>query len=248
MTFKSFVISSLLVFIISFQVQAHPQDEAIIQDIEQGVMSFDEAQVQQELAAAEERKKQRKLNALSRGEKIQKYIISGIEHIVPKGLDHILFVAGLFFSTVLISKLIWQVSAFTLAHTITLAMAASGMVVVNPDIVEPLIALSIAYIAVENIRQKEANKFRPLVVFIFGLLHGLGFASVLQEYGLPKNDMLTALISFNVGVELGQLIVLAVLSIVCIWFAKKDWYRPLVRIPASVLIGVIGAYWFIERI
>lgn len=138
------------------------------------------------------------------------YIPVGFDHIVPLGLDHILFVLGLFFLSTQLGPLLWQVSAFTLAHTITLALAALGYVSIPGSIVEPLIAASIAFVAIENITSRGLSRWRPLVVFGFGLLHGLGFASVLGEFGLPPGSFVPALIGFNIGVELGQLAVIAV--------------------------------------
>ncbi|MCK0094498.1 HupE/UreJ family protein [Yoonia sp. F2084L] len=156
------------------------------------------------------------------------YIPVGFDHIVPKGLDHILFVLGLFFLAARLRPLILQVSLFTVAHTITLALAALGYTafmddftqgtfgIAFIDIVEPLIALSIAYVAIENIFMKGISPWRPFVIFIFGLLHGLGFASVLAEFGLPDETFVAALIGFNVGVEVGQLAVIAVMFL-CVW-------------------------------
>ena len=138
------------------------------------------------------------------------YIPVGFDHIVPLGLDHILFVLGLFFLSTRFGPLLWQISAFTLAHTITLALAALGYVSVPGSIVEPLIAASIVFVAVENMLTDGLSRWRPLVIFGFGLLHGLGFASVLGEFGLPQGTFVPALIGFNVGVELGQLAVVAV--------------------------------------
>lgn len=148
------------------------------------------------------------------------YIPVGFDHILPLGLDHILFVLGLFFLSSHWRPLLWQVSAFTLAHTITLALAALGWVNVPGSIVEPLIAASIVYVAVENVLHEGLNKWRPVVIFGFGLLHGLGFASVLGEFGLPQGQFLPALIGFNIGVEFGQLTVIAV-AFLLIYFALR---------------------------
>ncbi|SPF81265.1 HupE/UreJ family protein [Pseudoprimorskyibacter insulae] len=137
------------------------------------------------------------------------YIPVGFDHILPKGLDHILFVLGLFFLSSRLNTLLWQVSAFTLAHTVTLALGALGYVNIPGSIVEPLIAASIVYVAVENILSDKLNKWRPMVIFGFGLLHGLGFASVLGDFGLPAAQFIPALIGFNIGVEIGQLTVIA---------------------------------------
>ena len=177
------------------------------------------------------------------------YIPVGFDHILPKGLDHILFVLGLFFLSAGLGALIWQISAFTLAHTITLAAGALGWVTISGAIVEPLIAASIVFIAVENIVSNRLNKWRPVVIFAFGLLHGLGFASVLGEFGLPQAQFIPALIGFNIGVEIGQLTVIAIaFGLVGLWFGRKPWYRARIAIPASVLIALIGAYWFVERV
>lgn len=146
------------------------------------------------------------------------YIPVGFDHIVPLGLDHILFVLGLFFLSTRLRPLLWQVSAFTLAHTITLALAGLGWVSVPGSIVEPLIALSIVYVAFENIFTDGLSRWRPFIIFGFGLLHGLGFASVLAEFGLPENAFVPALIGFNVGVEFGQLAVIAV-AFICVYKA-----------------------------
>ncbi|NSX55128.1 HupE/UreJ family protein [Sulfitobacter sp. 1151] len=178
-----------------------------------------------------------------------RYIPVGFDHIVPKGLDHILFVLGLFFLTARLGGLLWQVSAFTLAHTVTLALGVTGLVNVPAEIVEPLIAASIVYVAVENLFTDGLKPWRPVVIFGFGLLHGLGFASVLGQFGLPDGQLIAALIGFNVGVELGQLAVIAVAFLaVGLWFRNKPWYKPYIAKPASCLIAAVGAFWFIERV
>lgn len=191
------------------------------------------------------------------------YIPVGFDHILPQGLDHILFVLGLFFLSIHLRPLIWQVSAFTLAHTITLALAALGYVSVPGSIVEPLIAASIVYVAIENIFARGLTKWRPAVIFGFGLLHGLGFASVLGEFGLPAGQFVPALIGFNVGVEVGQLTVIA-LAFGLIWLgvwaarrARLDGPEEMVTeypvmfraisVTGSLLIALIGIYWVIER-
>jgi len=177
------------------------------------------------------------------------YIPVGFDHIVPKGLDHILFVLGIFFLGAGWRALIWQISAFTLAHTVTLALGALEIVVISGSIVEPLIAASIVFVAVENLMTTSLNKWRPMIIFGFGLLHGLGFASVLGGFGLPEGQFIPALIGFNIGVEVGQLTVVAVAAILLtLPFGRFDWYRRAIAIPASILIALVGAYWFIERV
>lgn len=191
------------------------------------------------------------------------YIPVGFDHILPQGLDHILFVLGLFFLSVKLGPLLWQVSAFTLAHTVTLALGALGLVNIPGSIVEPLIAASIVYVAIENIFARGLNRWRPVVVFGFGLLHGLGFASVLGEFGLPEAQFIPALIGFNVGVEVGQLTVILI-AIILLWLgcraaamAKYQGVEELVSeypvmfrawsVTGSLIIAIIAIYWVIER-
>lgn len=177
------------------------------------------------------------------------YIVIGFEHILPKGLDHILFVLGLFFFSLKMRDLFWQVTTFTLAHSITLALATLGLVTVPGSIVEPLIAASIVFVAVENIVQTKLSRFRFAVIFAFGLLHGLGFASVLGDIGLAPGQFVASLIAFNIGVELGQItILLAAFALVGVWFGQKPWYRARIAVPASAAIAVIGGWWVIERV
>ena len=176
------------------------------------------------------------------------YLEVGFTHIVPLGLDHILFVIGLFLLSTRLSPLLWQVTSFTLAHSVTLALGVFGLVQISPAIVEPLIAASIVYVCVENILTDKLQKWRPLVVFGFGLLHGLGFAGVLQEIGLVRDHYVIGLLAFNVGVEIGQLAVIALcFTAVGVWFRHKIWYRERITTPVSMVIAVIGAWWFIER-
>lgn len=176
------------------------------------------------------------------------YVVIGFEHIVPKGLDHILFVLGLFFLSLHLKPLLLQVSAFTVAHTITLALGILGLVTIPASIVEPLIAASIVYVGVENVLSRGLTPWRPVIVFAFGLLHGLGFASVLGDIGLNPATFATGLIGFNVGVELGQLAVIALaFATVGFWFGNKPWYQTRIANPASIAIALVGAWWFVER-
>jgi len=186
--------------------------------------------------------------ARSTAQTVWDYIVIGYTHILPKGLDHILFVIGLFLLSARLRPLLWQVTSFTVAHTVTLALGITGAVSISPSIVEPLIAASIVYVCIENIFSDRMAAWRPFVVFAFGLLHGLGFAGVLGEIGMPQGQFVTALLSFNVGVELGQLTVIAACFLaVGLWFRDKPWYRSRITIPASLVIACIGAYWFVER-
>ncbi|MDJ0994776.1 MAG: HupE/UreJ family protein [Dinoroseobacter sp.] len=177
------------------------------------------------------------------------YVSIGFEHIVPKGLDHILFVLGLFFFSLSLRPLVFQVTAFTIAHTVTLALATLGIVNLPAQVVEPLIAASIVYIAIENVIGGQIGWRRVAIVFAFGLLHGLGFASVLGDVGLDPARFVTGLIGFNLGVEIGQLaVILAAFVLIGLPFGSKPWYRQAIAVPASIAIGAVGAYWFIERV
>ncbi len=177
------------------------------------------------------------------------YLKLGFVHILPKGLDHILFVVGLFLLSARLKILLWQVSSFTLAHSVSLALGILGIVHIPPSIVEPLIAASIVWIAIENVMTHDLKRWRPFVVFGFGLLHGLGFAGVLREIGLSQANFFSGLVAFNLGVEFGQLTVITVCFVtVGLWFQSRKWYRRAITMPASIAIAIVAAYWFAERV
>jgi hypothetical protein len=177
------------------------------------------------------------------------YTKLGFEHILPMGVDHILFVVGLSLLSTNLKTMLWQATAFTLAHSITLGLSMKNLVALPAGIVEPIISLSIAFVAVENILVKKLMPARIGVVFLFGLIHGLGFASALNEIGLPNGKFYTALISFNGGVELGQAaVILAMFGLLIIPFKNRSWFRNRIVLPASVLIALIGLYWTFQRV
>ncbi|MGB1085691.1 MAG: HupE/UreJ family protein [Alphaproteobacteria bacterium] len=185
---------------------------------------------------------------------IIEYIILGMEHIVPKGLDHILFIFGVFFFAVKLKPLLWQVTMFTLAHSLTLILASLKLVFIPASIIEPLIALSIGYVAFENIFQRQSkfhsrsNTIRYAVIFFFGLIHGLGFAFVLEDIGLPTGQLILSLLSFNIGVEIAQIGLVVLAYLLMFYPSKQLWYRKAIQIPCSLVIGLIGIYWFFERV
>ncbi|MCK7509535.1 MAG: HupE/UreJ family protein [Desulfobacterales bacterium] len=186
---------------------------------------------------------------MTRLEVFRQYTVLGFTHILPRGLDHILFVLGLFLLANRFKPLLWQVTAFTVAHSITLGLTIYGVFSLSSAIVEPLIAASIVYVAVENMLTSRLHLWRVFIVFGFGLLHGMGFAGVLQEVGLPRAQFLAGLISFNLGVELGQLtVILLAFVAVGAWFRDRAWYRQRIVLPASALIALVGLYWTVERI
>lgn len=188
------------------------------------------------------------LAGLSQTDVAWTYLKLGFEHIVPLGLDHILFVLSIFFLSVRLRPILWQATAFTLAHSITLGLAMYGYIRPLPSVVEPLIALSIFFVAVENVLSNDLKPGRLGMVFMFGLVHGMGFAGVLSELGLPSSAYLSALISFNIGVELGQLaVILSAYFLIGRWFSAKPWYRARVVNPISLSIALIALYWTVER-
>ena len=180
------------------------------------------------------------------------YLKIGVQHILPGGTDHILFVLALFLASERLRSLLIQISAFTVAHTATLGLTAAGVIEPPASIVEPLIALSIAFVAIENLFFRDISAWRPLVVFGFGLFHGMGFAGFIREVGLPPDQFWSSLIGFNIGVELGQLA--AVLAALFISLALKRVlahnqlsYKKFVVMPVSLIIAVISFWWAIER-
>ncbi len=176
------------------------------------------------------------------------YLKLGYTHIIPLGLDHILFVLCIFLLNPKLKTVIAQATAFTVAHSITLGLAMYGLIKPPTNIIEPVIALSIFFVAIENILTDKLKPSRIIIVFIFGLIHGMGFASALTDLGLPKKEFVTGLITFNVGVELGQItIILIAWLLIGMWFSKKPWYKKRIVIPLSAIIALIAIYWTIER-
>lgn len=185
----------------------------------------------------------------STGSVLWKYLVLGYEHIIPLGFDHILFILCVFFLNKNIRQIILQASMFTVAHSITLGLAMYGIIKPPTNIVEPLIAISIVFLAIENIYSSKVEPWRMVMVFLFGMVHGMGFAGALSQLGMPQYAFATALISFNVGVELGQLsIILLMYFCVSRLFSEQWWYRRRIVIPASLAIAMVAGYWTIERI
>lgn len=177
------------------------------------------------------------------------YLKLGYTHILPQGFDHILFVVGLCLLSNKVKVILWQATAFTVAHSITLAMSMKNLIVAPSAVVEPIIALSILFVAIENLLLTELKPWRILLVFAFGLVHGMGFASSLNEIGLPRNKFAISILSFNVGVELGQItVILAVFLLVIFPLGKTPGYRKKVVFPLSIIIALIALYWTVQRV
>jgi hypothetical protein len=179
---------------------------------------------------------------------VERYLRLGITHILPHGWDHVLFVAALVLgSQKRLRALLAELGAFTAAHTVTLGLGALGLVVFPGRIVEPLIAFSIAFVALENLLRRGKPRNRIVWAFAFGLLHGQGFAGALSETGIPRDAFLTALLSFNAGVELGQLAVVAALLLVMRGLEEPERFQRYALRPGSLAIALIGLYWAVER-
>jgi hydrogenase/urease accessory protein HupE len=182
-----------------------------------------------------------------KGEIARAYTLLGIEHILS-GVDHLLFVAGLLFLVGFRRELVRTITAFTLAHSLTLACSVFGWITLRSPPVEASIALSIVLVASEALRDRDtlARRAPALVSFLFGLVHGLGFAGALKDVGLPQSHLPLALFSFNVGVELGQLFtVLVAYAVMRLPVAERHLGRA--RRPALYAIGTLAAYWSFER-
>jgi len=184
----------------------------------------------------------------SRFADLPSYLKFGFEHILPMGVDHLVFVLGIFLAARTGRHLVAQISVFTLAHTVTLGLASYKIIEPPGQIVEVLIAISILWIGVENIWIRRQGKGRYLVIAGFGLLHGMGFAGALSGLNLPRDNFVVALLGFNVGVELGQLSFIAILFAIFGWFRGKVYYVRFVVVPLSLAICVVAVYWIVERV
>ena len=191
----------------------------------------------------------RELESMSKTESAVLYLKLGYTHILPLGFDHILFVLSLFLLSPKLKPVLWQSLAFTIAHSVTLGLAIYHVIKPSSKIVEPIIAISIMYVALENIFSPRLKASRIGVVFCFGLVHGMGFASALSNLGLPPNSYFTSLIMFNLGVELGQVTVIgAAYFLLARSFGNKPYYRKYIVVPLSAIIAAIAVYWTIQRV
>lgn len=177
-----------------------------------------------------------------------RYAKLGFVHIIPEGTDHALFVLGLFLLSPRFKTVLWQITAFTIAHTITLTLTSLNVIGLPARFVEVSIALSIAFIGVENLFTTRVHAWRPAVAFLFGLVHGMGVASSFNEAGFPEGQLVPALAAFTVGVEGGHMTVLALAFLALGWWRDKPWYRQRVAVPISVAIALMAGYWTIKRL
>lgn len=177
------------------------------------------------------------------------FISFGFKHVLPLGLDHILFVTALFFFNSKLNTALWQASVFTLAHSVTLIAAGLGYISLSPSFVEPIISFSICLLVAENWYFKKVNFWRYATIFGFGLIHGLGFASAFLSLQLPKKFLLNSLVSFNIGVELAQVsVILGMYFLFAKWVKDKDWYNQYFVKLMQVIIFCVALFWTIERV
>lgn len=182
------------------------------------------------------------------GSSFAAYLWLGFVHVLPLGWDHVLFVLGI---TLGVGRkwrrLLPQLTLFTLAHTLTLGLGATGIQLLPSPVIEPLIALSVAYVGLENLLS-ETRRFRLASIFAFGLLHGQGFASALLDVGLPRDSFVASLLAFNVGVELAQIVVAGVAAALLMAVPVSTRGTRKVERSASYAIALVGALWVIERL
>ena len=189
------------------------------------------------------------LEKMSKSDTVFLYLQTGFLHIIPAGLDHIFFVLILFLLSPQLKTILYQVTTFTIAHTITLGLSMYQIVKVPSHIVEPLISISIIYVALENIFTQQLRKTRISIIFLFGLIHGMGFASALSEIGLPQKAYFISLITFNIGIELGQItVILIAYTLVAKWVSQKQLYRSHIVIPVSSIICMVAVIWTVHRL
>jgi hydrogenase/urease accessory protein HupE len=177
------------------------------------------------------------------------YFWLGFRHILPEGLDHVLFIIGICLINKKIKPIIWQATAFTIAHTIALALSMKNVIAAPAGIIEPIIAASIVFVAIENLLLQKMKPWRLLLIFGFGLVHGMGFASSLNDIGLPRDTFYTSIGMFNLGVEICQLLVIGMVYFLLIKpFHQYAWYRKGIVFPVSLIIAVVSSYWMLERL
>jgi hydrogenase/urease accessory protein HupE len=176
------------------------------------------------------------------------YLWVGFQHVIPLGYDHILFIIALFLFNSHLKTAIIQCSLFTISHSLTLVLVALGILHFNVGIIESVIALSIFLVAFENLFSKQLHFYRLILIFIFGLVHGMGFANALAAIAIPQEQFITALLAFNCGVEVAQVFII----ILCYYllarpFSNKTWYKSTVVQPVSISIACIALFWSVER-
>jgi len=176
-------------------------------------------------------------------------ILEGYFHVLPLGLDHIFFIICVFIVCTKPKEIIIMCSTFTIAHTLTFILGSTKWITIPSTIVEPLIALTIVFSALEHLLQLKIERWRLLLLFFFGLIHGLGFASAISDTALTSSQLIGTIIGFNIGVELGQLTIITLLYLLIIRpFSTKPYFYSKLVFPIATGIGSVALYWFMERI
>jgi len=179
---------------------------------------------------------------------VQKFVPSGVHHILI-GPDHVLFLVGLLLMGGAIRQLLLMVTAFTIAHSITLSLAALNMVMPPAALIEPAIALSVVYVGADNLLKSGGRDVRVWIAFAFGLIHGFGFANVLRDMDLPSRALGWTLFAFNVGVEIGQLVIVIVVASALAWIsARSEVAGRRLAFAGSIIVMLAGAFWFVQRV
>jgi hydrogenase/urease accessory protein HupE len=179
---------------------------------------------------------------------VRRLLPAGIEHILI-GPDHVLFLIGLLLAGGTIRQLAFMVTAFTVAHSLTLSLAALNLLSPSPRIIEPAIALSIVYVGADNLLARDGRDLRVWIAFAFGLIHGFGFANVLREMALPRGALAWSLLSFNIGVEIGQVMIVVIVASLFAWLrARSETAGRQLAIAGSIIVIAAGAFWFVQRV
>ena len=174
-----------------------------------------------------------------------RFLVLGVEHILT-GYDHLAFLLGLIILGGALKSLVGVVSSFTVAHSLTLILATLDLVILPTRFVEAAIALSICYVALENMFVREV-RYRWVITFFFGLIHGFGFSNVLREMQLPKSGLAVSLLSFNLGVEVGQLAILLLLFPAVVYLSRRRWHSVAINLVSALMLG-LGGFWFVQRV
>ena len=246
MIIKLAFILTFLCYLLSGIAFGHPADELCFQDAEDVLLCSELAELDRPTTGG---------SALptieldhSPVETFSLYTRFGVEHILPFGVDHLAFLLALILSATALRSLLIQISVFTLAHSLTLALGVMKLVTLNAVLVEVIIALSIAFVAIENLFVNYRLAWRSVIIFFFGLLHGLGFAGALSEMGVPNDHFVSALIGFNIGVEIAQLSFGVVVFFALHKLIKPHHFQRFVFVPGNCLVAIAGSYWLIERL
>lgn len=172
----------------------------------------------------------------------------GFQHVIPLGYDHILFIVSLFFLNSKLKSALLQCTIFTIAHSFTLAIVTIYNPLINFKLIEIFISISIIFVSIENSLKINLKIKRVYFIFIFGLIHGMGFASALKNIGFEKSELISSLLGFNIGVELAQFLIILICFLITFKLINKGWYNSKIVQPISLIISLVAIYWTIDQI